>query len=552
MSKSASAHILQTAAQDVTKAPSGILQRKCTACNTHTTAGDKCDECKKGSLQRKSSNSSEISEVPPIVHEVLNSSGQPLDKSTRSFFESRFSHNFSKIPVSSAPQQMSYSSLSVGEPASVFEQEADHVADSVMQTSSTNEGQGGKLDLSQVRIHNDERAAQSASAVNALAYTVGNNIVFGAGQFAPTTHPGQRLIAHELTHVLQQGQGVLQRTPAPPTHNSVTGVRDLNRIRIDAVPDFLASSLTAPRVVNAYISDPAVVHMSWEFYDPADTMMPGSFSTGTGNPGSTTTPFTLQPSHFSGAGFVAGKYLLRCVGRNAAHEPIVYADRDFNVLSADLTTGTALPTTYGELTFTTYNKTDANPPTTPRYSVNVELRFLPATTVSCNQIGFIQSMQTIDNTGRSQQNTVNSEQDARKTPLAWSIDRLAGTPTPFYGTESSGGAITIPASKGAFGAGGATPTAASLIDRPSWNRSNNAKFESCAVCRSSGASNGQVYGCATWGYTANSAGQVTMMPRSFRQMPSAEFTEAHAAWNTWRTSVPTATRPEAAPALTSP
>jgi len=62
-------------------------------------------------------------------------------------------------------------------------------------------------DFSGVRVHSDPAAAQSARDVNAHAYTVGRDIVFGAGQFAPTTPEGRRLIAHELTHVVQQGAG---------------------------------------------------------------------------------------------------------------------------------------------------------------------------------------------------------------------------------------------------------------------------------------------------------------------------------------------------------
>jgi hypothetical protein len=59
-------------------------------------------------------------------------------------------------------------------------------------------------DFSQVRVHSGATAEQSARDVNANAYTVGHNIVFGASQFAPETHEGRRLIAHELTHVVQQ------------------------------------------------------------------------------------------------------------------------------------------------------------------------------------------------------------------------------------------------------------------------------------------------------------------------------------------------------------
>jgi hypothetical protein len=73
-------------------------------------------------------------------------------------------------------------------------------------------------DFSGVRVHTDTRAARSAHGVRALAYTVGNHIVFGAGRFAPATAEGRRLLAHELTHVVQQSGGagpVVQRQKAP-------------------------------------------------------------------------------------------------------------------------------------------------------------------------------------------------------------------------------------------------------------------------------------------------------------------------------------------------
>ena len=425
-------------------------------------------------------------------------------------------------------------------------------------------------DFSQVRVHQDAAADRSARDVGARAYTVGRDIVFAAGQFEPSTGAGRRLLAHELTHVVQQsgadrrergrgaasasasGAEVLQRTPAAPTNAAGPAVRDISRIRIDAVADFLASGLTAARTVNVHLNDATIVHLSWELYNPNDVLMEGSFSTLPGNPGSTTTPFTLRPSQFSGAGFIAGRYILRCVGRAANHQPVAYADRDFNVLTADLTTGTALATTYGSLTYTSYTKTDANRPARPRFSVDVTIAFQPLATVTCPQVGWIQNVQVLNPDGTSLQARVNAEQDARKTPLVWSIDRLAGGPTPFYGTEgTAGGAINIPAGKGSFGSGGAAPTPASLIDRPSAAIAMTFHFEACAICRS-GPSAGQVYGCTTWGYSADAAGKVTLSPRGFRQMPSDQFEEARAAWNTWRSGLPAASQPEAAPALRSP
>lgn len=104
------------------------------------------------SLQRKAtSESASAGRAPPIVDEVLQSSGQPLDAGTRRFMEERFGHDFSNV-----------------------------------------------------RVHRDARADASARAVDALAYTVGRDIVFEAGRFAPETQEGRRLLAHELTHVVQQ------------------------------------------------------------------------------------------------------------------------------------------------------------------------------------------------------------------------------------------------------------------------------------------------------------------------------------------------------------
>ena len=74
-----------------------------------------------------------------------------------------------------------------------------------------------RYDFGRVRVHTDARAAESAQAVNAHAYTVGEDIVFGRGRYAPSAVAGQRLLAHELTHVVQQPAAwTIRRTPAPP------------------------------------------------------------------------------------------------------------------------------------------------------------------------------------------------------------------------------------------------------------------------------------------------------------------------------------------------
>jgi len=78
-------------------------------------------------------------------------------------------------------------------------------------------------DFSGVRIHRDGGAAESARELNARAYTIGRDIVFGAGEYAPDTRSGKALIAHELTHVVQQRGNYIQRL-------SVTGVGSLTTL----------------------------------------------------------------------------------------------------------------------------------------------------------------------------------------------------------------------------------------------------------------------------------------------------------------------------------
>jgi hypothetical protein len=95
----------------------------------------------------------------------------------------------------------------VGAPNTREEFEADRVADSVMSMSRDAASPAARQpvhDFSQVRIHSDSHAAASARAVNARAYTVGQDIVFGDQQYAPHTSAGRRLLAHELTHTVQQ------------------------------------------------------------------------------------------------------------------------------------------------------------------------------------------------------------------------------------------------------------------------------------------------------------------------------------------------------------
>jgi|GEM_PF-2903773 len=141
-------------------------------------------------------------------------------------------------------------------------------------------------DFSNVRVHTDARAAESARSINALAYTVGRDVVFGAGQYSPDTIQGQKLLAHELTHVMQQGahgpvaerraiaggrselsplpELVLQRTVFTPgaAHNHQPS-RRWSEVQSNPNSRFLLSWIcgnSTPRMV-------ADTAMDWEFCD---------------------------------------------------------------------------------------------------------------------------------------------------------------------------------------------------------------------------------------------------------------------------------------------
>ncbi len=187
-----------------------------------------------------------------LVHDVLHSPGKPLDSDTRAYMEPRFRHDFSKVRVHA---DSNATTLAIGKPGDRFEQEADRTADQVMDASqpvapeltqrepaqrSDTAGRsapesvppivhdvlrtpGQPLepstraymeqrfghDFSKVRIHADAKAAASARAVNAHAYAVGEHIAFGAGRYAPGDLAGRKLLAHELTHTVQQGSSRL-------------------------------------------------------------------------------------------------------------------------------------------------------------------------------------------------------------------------------------------------------------------------------------------------------------------------------------------------------
>jgi hypothetical protein len=156
------------------------ISRKCASCET---------EDKKLLQMKRVPAAPAPDDAPPIVYEAMRSPGKPLDAQTRDFFEPRFGHDFSGV-----------------------------------------------------RVHSDDISASAARALQSRAYTFGSDITFGPGEYAPTSHEGQRLLAHELAHVVQQDAGIgASRPVAPatqilesraigkPTGNAFTPTRRLQR-----------------------------------------------------------------------------------------------------------------------------------------------------------------------------------------------------------------------------------------------------------------------------------------------------------------------------------
>ncbi|MCM3870562.1 MAG: DUF4157 domain-containing protein [Pyrinomonadaceae bacterium] len=159
---------------------SGVLvQRKCTSCGQ---AASKCSGCRdEETIQRKANSGNgaapDVGAVPAAVHQALDSrGGRSIDPTVRGMLESRFNYNFGHV-----------------------------------------------------RVHHDALANRAAASINAAAFTVGNSIWFGQGQYQTGTNRGLHLLAHELAHTIQQRRhaGPLQgRLTVGSVHDSAEAAAD--------------------------------------------------------------------------------------------------------------------------------------------------------------------------------------------------------------------------------------------------------------------------------------------------------------------------------------
>ena len=280
---------LQTQAKTKPAAPpsfstvqTGLLQRKC-ACGGAPGVDGECAACRKKRLQRKAAQQGTPTTAPSIVHDVLRSPGQPLDAATRAYMEPRFGHDFS-----------------------------------------------------QVRVHTNHHAAESAQTVNALAYTVGRNVVFNAGQYAPGAATGKRLLAHELVHVVQQsnaatagavatisspdddaervadrvGEAIVDGGTHTDVHRSASAPMLLRRVgAVNCPPDVFGAPADPKTAIEA--ADPLAVSLATQ---AADALAADAETAKSGIPDSPSVTFQSYQDHF-GLPNAAGKgFLNRLTG----------------------------------------------------------------------------------------------------------------------------------------------------------------------------------------------------------------------------------------------
>jgi hypothetical protein len=211
----------------------------------------------------------------------------------------RLGHDFSQIPIHPPEARGIQTKLSVNKPGDEYEHEADRVADQVVRNpgekiqpvqsghvkTDASPGIQNQLgstsysldpavrvfmeprfghDFSHVRVHIDSRAAQSTQALQARAFTLGRDIFFDTGQYQPADPGGRRLIAHELTHTLQQGWGGRAGPQQTIQRQGHTGRNVLNLVpvgRLRPVGDASPQYIYQEGHSNTYVDDAG---LQWE------------------------------------------------------------------------------------------------------------------------------------------------------------------------------------------------------------------------------------------------------------------------------------------------
>ncbi|MEM1278698.1 MAG: DUF4157 domain-containing protein [Cyanobacteria bacterium P01_H01_bin.152] len=211
-----------------TPAQSGLLQCKCTACGQQAITSQPCPNCHQSQLLGQRSMR-------------LAASHDPLEREADRIADQLMSRSTTATP-NAAPLRVQRSAQSATVDAKIAPTSVDRALanpGTPLDTHLQQEmGQQFGYDFSKVRVHTDSVAAQSARSLNANAYTIGRDIVFRTGQFTPHTPTGRRLLAHELTHVVQQSQGRYQSAIANTIQRDIApGISQANQVCYDdAIP----------------------------------------------------------------------------------------------------------------------------------------------------------------------------------------------------------------------------------------------------------------------------------------------------------------------------
>jgi outer membrane lipoprotein SlyB len=343
-------------------------------------------------------------------------------------------------------------------------------------------------DFSRVRVHTDDRAASTATALHARAYTVENDVVFAPGAYAPGTRDGARLLAHELTHVVQQSNG-----------GGASQAKSVISRRTDQ------AELEAERVA----ADGGATHV---------TQHPAA---------------AIQGDWLEGAGLgaLAGAVVGGLAGLALGGIGGALVGGSLGLLIGGVVGGLIQSRARrGTWAITQRNTDGAN------YSSDVHIAFTPdPAKVDCADIAFVQTVKFSDQaTHRSVETIPNYVQ--RRTAAGWTLDRIDQRSYGWYGYNNNGlpGGLVTP--------GKSSPlTPARLHDTPSDVRPNSTfEFETSAICRSGPHAN-QLFGAFHWGFDVDAANHLTSRATSDTNAPSAEFNEAVKQWNI-QAAGPAATR----------
>jgi hypothetical protein len=407
--------------------------------------------------------------APPIVREVQLSPGQPLETGTRSFFERRFGHDFSKV-----------------------------------------------------RVHTDHRAAASVRAVGAQAYTLGNDIAFESGQYAPETLGGVHRLAHELVHVVQQDRmGGHEEEPPRIGEPDSASEREAGHAADVVTIGGSPRRLTAPSHQGAVIQR-----------DLGDVLGGGAL------------------------GGLAGLAIGGLFGGIPALIGLGIGLVGGLIAGAIFGSGPKLKSLGGEWSTDKYDTIKNG---NAEVGVDIDLRFSPQPPTNATKIGLTQ---TATSTSGGAPLAINPTVGARSIPAGQPgagahIDQLAQFRNPMYatGATAAGATLANTPTHGQWGqhgwlykdaAGKEQTQDAHLIDSPQLAVANNSSqiFESAALAID-GAQMGTTYGSVQWGWTRDGSGNFSKLPLKLVSygLPTAEFQRAAALWNAANTSTGASTIP---------